>query len=88
MKQYASFASCSALANLPSSPLVEVISLPVLALSVLVQTNLYCNEFETFPNTVVSYTPCTVANSLGILLTVFVLVSVAYAFDQPICLSV
>jgi len=60
---------------------------PVLALSVLVQTNLYCNEFDSFLNTVVSYTPCTVANSLGILFTVFVLVAVVYAFDPSICLS-
>lgn len=88
MKQYTSFASCSASPNLPSFPSVEVILLlsPVLALSVLVQRNLYCNEFETRPNTVVSYSPCTVANSLGILRTAFVLVSVACAFGQPICL--
>lgn len=59
---------------------------PALALSVLAQANLHCNEFETFPYTVASYTHCTVASSLGTL-TVCLLVPVAYVFVQPLCLS-
>lgn len=69
MKQYAS----SALPDLPSSPLEEVIMLlsPALALSVLTQVNLHCNEFEIFPYTVASYIHYIVANSLGILTVCF-----------------
>lgn len=71
-------ASCPALANLSSSPLVSYFC------SGSVGSNK--SLLQLFPNVVVSHILSTVANSVDILFAGFVLLSVAYAFDQHICL--